>query len=424
MRMAAPAIAPVRVGTEGPVVLALFALRWAAGIMENAGIPAMSQVAAVAMLGALGLLFLHRMRFAADAGLFVAGALAWIASGSLSYIANPGDNATLTISLLTLLVLYALFTNAATTYLRDAHGLRGIGRVLGGFVLVGAALSVVQVASGHGFVEAGKSTIQRAFGSDVHPVSFAIQIVAAMVALEIIRLKQGRAVDLGHIALIGAGAVALYLTYARTAWVMALLTLAYALLARGSWAQRLLLGVGGGLGAVAVLASSERFADLASLPGFLANFTSEDMVFDWRFIDNSVSWRIVNWAYGLRQALEQPVLGYGPGQSATSSYFSLEMHNIFLEAFFEGGLFGLGALLLTLSGLVRLHRRLPRADIADQRARALANGFGLSLLLAVTFSTSFVDQLMSFLIYILMITAAATPATHGSTAYMDPYRAR
>ncbi len=415
MRMAAPAMAPVRVGTEAPILLALFALRWAAGIMENAGIPAMSQIAAVAMLGALGLLFLHRMRFAADSGLFVAGALAWIAAGSLSYIANPADNATLTISLLTLLTLYALFTNAATTYLRDAAGLRGIARVLGGFVAFGAVLSVAQVFSGHGFVEAGKSTIQRAFGSDVHPVSFAIQIVAAMVALEIIRLKQGRRVDLTHIALMAAGAVALYLTYARTAWVMALLTLAYALLARGSWAQRLLLGVGGSLAALVVLATSDRFADLASLPTFLANFTSEDMVFDWRFIDNSVSWRIVNWAYGFRQALEQPVLGYGPGQSATSSYFSLEMHNIFLEAFFEGGIFGLGALVLTLSGLVRLHRRLPRAHDADQRARALANGFGLSLLLAVTFSTSFVDQLMSFLIYILMITAAATPATHGST---------
>ncbi len=47
---------------------------------------------------------------------------------------------------------------------------------------------------------------------------------------------------------------------------------------------------------------------------------------------------------------------------------------------------------------------------SNRYARALANGFGFSLLLAVTFSTSFVDQLMSFLLYMILLTAAAVPA--------------
>ncbi len=44
----------------------------------------------------------------------------------------------------------------------------------------------------------------------------------------------------------------------------------------------------------------------------------------------------------------------------------------------------------------------------DRYTRTLANSFGVALFLAVTFSTSFVDQLMSFLIYILMLAAAAS----------------
>ena len=42
------------------------------------------------------------------------------------------------------------------------------------------------------------------------------------------------------------------------------------------------------------------------------------------------------------------MFGFGPGQSATSSYFSLEMHNILLEVFFEGGILGLTAFLSEL----------------------------------------------------------------------------
>jgi hypothetical protein len=65
------------------------------------------------------------------------------------------------------------------------------------------------------------------------------------------------------------------------------------------------------------------------------------------------------------------------------------------------------AFLTVLAGLVRMHWRLPHGNSADGYTRALANGFGLSLLLAVVFSTSFVDQLMSVLIYLLLLNAAA-----------------
>lgn len=388
------------------LVLALLTLRWLAGIVENFGIPLVSQAAALLMMAGIGGLFLGRMRLAAGTLLCVAGLLAWMFTGALSYAVNPGADPTDAVSLLMLLGLYALFTNAAGTYLSEVNCLPAIQRFVVGFITLGAVLAVFQVASGTGFVEAGKTSIVRAFGSDVHPVSFAIQMVAALVTLEIIRVKRRLPVGPVHLVLVALALLAIYLTFARTAWVMGALTVAYVLLSRGSGLRRAATITAMGTVLLVAIQTSDRFADLGSLPFFLSNFTFGDVVFDYRYIDNSVSWRIVNWNYGLSQALEQPILGFGPGQSATSSYFSLEMHNILLEVFFEGGILGLTAFLIVLAGLLRMHHRLPR----DGYSRALANGFGLSLLLAVVFSTSFVDQLMSVLIYLLLLVVAGIPS--------------
>lgn len=394
----------------GSHLLGLFAIRWTAGILENQGLTMASQAAAIVMLAGLGIGFLNRMRLTAVTSLFVAGVVAWMVAAFLSLIANPTTDIRAGAALLTLLLLYGLFANAALGQIRTRAHLRQVARLLAGFVAIGAGLSVLQIASGTGFVEAGKNQIVRAFGSDVHPVSFAIQLVAALTALEVIRAKCRIPVTARYLALLIIGMAALYLTYARTAWVMAVFVVAYVALTHGPPLRRLTLGgvallLGGG-----VLLTSSRFADLSSLPFFLENFSFHDTVFDWRYVDNSISWRIVNWSFGLRQALDAPILGYGPGQSALSSEFNLEMHNIFLETFFEGGIFGLTAFLLCLAGLIRIHRRLPCQQPNERYARALTNGFGLALLLAVSFSTSFVDQLMSFLIYLLLLAVASVPA--------------
>jgi O-antigen ligase len=314
-------------------VTALLALRWLAGIVENLGIPSVSQAAALIMMIGIGMQFLGRMRLAAGSMLCVAGLLAWMFTGALSFAANPMANPTIAASLLLLLGLYALFANAAATYLRDQASLVLIQGFVAAFIVIGAALAIIQVTSGTGFVEAGKAGIIRAYVSDVHPVSFAIQMVAALVTLEIVRVKRGLPLTAAHLVLIILAITSIYLTFARTAWVMAALIVAFVMIQRGNGLQRALT-FGAVAGVILVVSlTSDRFADLGSLPFFLTNFTFGDVVFDYRYIDNSVSWRIVNWSYGISQALEQPVFGFGPGQSATSSYFSLEMHNILLEVF-------------------------------------------------------------------------------------------
>lgn len=400
----------VTIATGARLILGLLTLRWLGGIIENLGVPAISQASALVMMAGLGALLLGRMRLASGSVLCVAGLLAWVFTGALSYVVNPDADQMDAISLLLLLGLYALFVNAAATYLADRTALPAIQKFIIGFILIGTVLSVYQVAAGTGFVEAGKSRIVRAFGSDVHPVSFAIQMVTALVMLEINRIKRDQRAGFAHLLFVCFALLAIYLTFARTAWVMGVLILAYVLLSRGNWLRRGLI-----LGAITtvflvVLQTSNRFADLGSLPFFLSNFTFGDVVFDYRYIDNSVSWRLVNWSFGLHQALQQPVLGFGPGTSAAASQFSLEMHNILLEIFFEGGFLGLGSFLIMLAGIIRMHRRLPSATTFDNYTRALTNGFGLSLLMAVVFSTSFVDQLMSVLMYLLLLSVAAIPS--------------
>lgn len=391
---------------SGQVLILLIALRWLAGIGENFGLGAISEIAGLGMLLALGLLTLTDLRLARGPALFGAGILAWLFVALLSCIANSDIGVMDAISLFALLALYGLFLNSASLNFRDRAILRPLRLFTVMFILGGGALCVAQILTGTGFVEAGKETVMRAYGSDVHPVSFSIQMLAALVILEVVRVKDGRPVGVVHIGLLAVGMIAIYLTFARTAWAMGLLVVTYCALANARWGLRI-VSLGCVIFAtVAVLLWSDRFSDLRSLPMFLSHFSFDNAGYDFRFIDNSLSWRVVNWTYGFQQALEQPFFGFGPGQSAGSSYFNLEMHNIVLETFFEGGVFGVIALLITLLGLVGLHRRLPRQSAPDRYVRTLTNGFGFALLLAVLMSTSLVDQLMTILMYLVLLAVA------------------
>lgn len=401
---------PTRSATAAAFIIGLISVRWLAGIAENFGVEAISELSAVLMLAGIAVLFLGRMTLALQSALFITGILIWLFCGLLSLAANTVSAPQDAVALLVLLLLYSLLANACFIHLNQPAALPMINGFLRYFILLGGALAAYQIASGTGFVENGKSQIQRAFGSDVHPVSFSIQILAALTGFECIRAKTGRRAGIGYLGVMAVGLAALYLTYSRTAWIMGLIMLCYVVLTLANWPKRIAVAIIAAPVAAIGLFGSDRFSDLKGLGFFLSNFSLENLVFDYRFIDNSVSWRIVNWAYGYQQAAERPLLGFGPGQSASSSYFNLEMHNILLETFFEGGVFGLIAVLITLAGLAKIHRTMPSTSRPDRYCSTLASGFGIALLFAVLFSTSFVDQLMSFVLYILLLAIVATPS--------------
>ena len=406
-------------GTEtasiaGYVLVAFLWLRWAAGIAENYGADGLSEITALAMLATTAITFLMRLRLDRVLSLFVGGLLAWVFTAVLSFTASGAANPTTSLSLVALLLLYFFFSAAAFSHFKCKVVQLALSRFLIAFILVGAVLSFLQMVTGTGFRELENLGLLRAFGSDVHPVSFGIQIVCAVCALEVIRIKAGVPARISYAVLLILAAVALYLTAARTAWVMGIIVIAFTVASRGTTTTRV-------IGTLAVLTflsivvfGTGRFADLGSLRLFTDNFSPSDMAFDYRYVDNSVSWRIVNWGFGLTQALERPVFGHGPGLSAQSSYFELEMHNIFLETFFEGGIFGLVAFLVVISGLIKIHLSLPKATEPDRKARAITNGFGIALFFATTFSTSFVDQLMSMLLYIVLLSVGYSKTSEHS----------
>ncbi len=391
------------------IISAVLSVRWLAGIAEGYGLAGLSEKAAMAGMVVLFLLFLARLQIARGTGLLLAGFSAWIAAALLSAAANGQLGNGAAVELIGLLGFYALLANASFLHLRGPEDLAPFQALITGFIAIGATLTVSQYLTGQGFVAAGKPDLVRATGSDVHPVSFGIQVVIALAILTACRAKRGLPRHPIQAVLIGAGLVAVYLTFARTAWAMGAFTLGWAV-AWGPGPARRLITLAGLVAALGFAVASGRFGDLASLPRFLVSFDLTNLAFDHRYIDNSFSWRIVNWAYGLQQALAVPILGHGPGQSAVLSAFSREMHNIVLELFFECGVAGLFALALVFGGLVHLHRQLPKKTACDRRVSRMATGLGLALMLVVMVSTSLVDQLMTIALYILFLAIARVPA--------------
>ena len=395
------------------IVIGLFVARWLAGIVEHGWAPGISEYAALMAIGWLIVLFLVHLQISQDATLLLAGLVAMLFAAQLSFAANPMPEPAKAQTLMALLCFYLLAAHACFLHLATPVSLPALRWFFLAFVGAGALLALAQMQAGFGFVDPARAHLVRAVGSDVHPVSFAIQLVIAGTGLVVVHLRSHRRVGPLAWLVLGLGALALYLTFARTAWAMGGMIVLYAALVRGRVWHRV-AGVAALLAGVALATTSERFADLGSLPFFFQSFDIHNIVFDHRYVDNSVSWRIVNWGYGLTQALEFPWLGIGPGQSASASSFGREMHNIFLEIFLEGGIVGLMAFCLALGGLVRLHRRLPRRSKGAKTARDLVNGLGFALLAAAVFSTSLIEQLMSVLLYFLVLAAASVPEKESS----------
>jgi O-antigen ligase len=83
----------------------------------------------------------------------------------------------------------------------------------------------------------------------------------------------------------------------------------------------------------------ELFSELESVPAYI--LSGEYKVWDWHTAVTSFHWRIYHWYYLSTLALEQALIGYGPGQVTIYSPFSLTAHSQFVEIFFETGIIGL-----------------------------------------------------------------------------------
>ena len=193
--------------------------------------------------------------------------------------------------------------------------------------------------------------VSRVQGTFVHPNSFAAYLVAvAATALAVVFASHG-AVRNAALAVCALSSTLVLFTYARGAWVAAVLSIAYLLAKRN---RTLVLGlVAAGVAVVVLVPSvSSRVADLNGEPTVeIGDGTA-----------NSMEWRLGYWQEILPLWRENPVTGVGLDQVPTRTAAAAEPHSGFVQAIVETGTLGFVALMGLIVALWR--------DLAAARHRA------------------------------------------------------
>jgi len=408
----------------GVFLVALLGARVIAGVADNWFATGASEIVTLALLASLSAMFFWHMTLVKDAGLALAGIFLWLLLAGVSFMVNDVYAPAKSYQQIALLALYGLALNQFILTCADPRMTVLIQRFLIAFICLGGALSLQQMVSGGGFSAAGKPMLARAFGTDVHPVSWAMQIVCALAGVEVIRRAQGARLNWPLGLVYSLGACSLYLTYSRTGWAMAAFIIIFVTLQDTKGARRAIWAGLIGLFFAAAAIASQRFSDLASVTNLLRRYDFSAQSYNHTLIDNSFSWRLVNWNSALQLAGEHLLIGVGPGQSALLSQFNLKMHNLFLEAFVEAGGPGLCAVVMIVTGLFTLIARIPTPTKAQIKAKSPVVALGGAMLLAVLLSTSLIEQTVTVLIFFLVIgVAMGSPPAHpdhkGTTAHAD-----
>ncbi|MFN8037016.1 MAG: O-antigen ligase family protein [Acidimicrobiia bacterium] len=251
-----------------------------------------------------------------------------------------------------------------------------------------------------------KLPVGRILGTFVHPNAFATYLVV-LIPLTIAMLPvyhgRPRTVLLG---VAGLSCALLMFTYARGAWLGAII----AVIAVGFLQdRRIVTGLLCALVAVVLFVPSvsARLSDLGS--------SQKANVDD----PNSLSWRMKYWGSVLPMAGESPVTGIGLQNVELRTTAGLPPHNVFVQAFVETGVFGLCALLALVGCLIAdLRRALRRARPGFDRCIVVAAiGVGMGLLVQ-TASENLLTQVVSHW-YFLFPIAYATALGNSPDAFVE-----
>ena len=237
--------------------------------------------------------------------------------------------------------------------------------------------------------------VGRIRGTFVHPNAFATYLVVLIpLGLALYRHVRGAA----RVALVGCtalSAVLLLFTYARAAWIAALVGVLIV-----GWLQdrRIIAAVLAGVLvlAVAVPSVSTRLGEL----GQGRDERTDD--------PNSLVWRVEYWGRILPSMGESPVTGIGLGMVEAEQVEQLPPHNVYVQAAAETGVAGLLALVLLVVALVTdLRAALARATGGMHRAVLVGAVAAAAGFLVQTFSENLLNQPVSHW-YLLLPVAWAT----------------
>lgn len=230
-----------------------------------------------------------------------------------------------------------------------------------------ALAATSQLFTGSGFGD--ELGLNRLRGTFVHPNPFATYLVMLLLFSVAVLPRLTGARRWLLLATAATSGVLLVLTYTRSAWIAAVVGMAFL-----AWKQRpkLLWLIPAGVLLLLVMAPSilQRFGDLDTpdpVPGYSAN---------------SAGWRVTYWQQLLPEGLKSPVTGLGIDSVRLTSADGRMPHNLFVQSWVEMGLLGLfAALTVIVVTALYCRRRLRAAAPGPDRAFALAAAaVGLSLL--------------------------------------------
>jgi putative inorganic carbon (HCO3(-)) transporter len=218
--------------------------------------------------------------------------------------------------------------------------------------------------------------VGRIEGTFVHPNAFATYLVILIpLGAAVMPHVHGRA-RLGLVVVTGGAGVSLLFTYARAAWVAAVVAL---LVVGFLQDRRIVVGVlaGAALVLLAVPSVIARLSDLTKSHPY--GLTSAD--------PNSLSWRFWYWGQVLPYAKQSPVTGIGLDMVQRINPEGLPPHSVWVQSFVETGVLGLLALLNLVVSIAR--------GLFQARSRAL-DPIGRSIVVAaVAVSVGFLMQMFT-----------------------------
>ena len=381
----------------GTLLLALLYSRLMASVADGIGIRGLTQVTTLMILGFVVVFLLRQPSWPRHISLWLAGWTMMLMAGAVSMGMNNVLSSSDAWQFQIQICLYVFFLPVLISLLHSYPTLmmRGLYTFLRWFLILGFILALYQIGTGHLFKG------ERIYGLAAHPVSYGLQVVVALTLLELIRLRLGRRLPWATIIL---ALISLYLTKSRTAWLLMSLILMFYGGAYFKFGLRNTFYILLATLFTGVALWSGRFSDLSSVPAFLTNTDFESQSYDYRYIDNSFSWRIWSWVQSSRDVLERPLFGYGPGQTTEVSDFGLAMHNILLEILVQVGFVGFLGFVLMLLGHIPMLQRLQRKT----PARKLVGAFLLFFFFAATFGASMIYQTMTILLYLMILGVICT----------------
>jgi hypothetical protein len=303
--------------------------------------------------------------------------------------------------------IYYLSMLVLCSYVYKVAGfVRKIHIAYGVLLTITSVIALVQYFSGSTSSASDYEDFERVWGFSAHPVLLSVELVLMLLVYELSRRKLQMETGIIDLLIYALTLAALVVAVSKTGVVvLGMVCGIYILLRRPILIPIFLISV---IGFIFFTPYGEHFSELKSIPEFISS--GDYTVWDPRTALTSFHWRLTHWYFLFVEAVQQPWLGFGPGQVVSHNSFGLDAHSQFLQVFFDEGLIGLVAycffwfsipfaVLSTQVTSVRGNKKVP----IETEARDIWLIMFVALTLASTFSFGFSLATLAYSHFIVAI---------------------